>query len=160
MKRWFWPVLAVLLLTPAPAQAACSPLSLCVCTVTATGVSFGNYNPLAPADTDATGTVRVVCTLLLDLAGSFTIDLSTGSSGSFSQRRLQRGSENLRYNLYVDAARSQLWGDGTGGSTRITRNFGALLNVTDTVPVYGRIPAGQNVAPGIFTDTIIVTVTY
>ncbi|EQB03637.1 hypothetical protein L286_11465 [Sphingobium sp. HDIP04] len=107
-----------------------------------------------------TGTVQVNCTLLLALAGSFTVDLSAGGSGAFSQRRLRRGTDSLAYNLYTDAARTQIWGDGTGGSTRVTRNFAALLNFTDTMTVYARLPARQNVSAGSYSDTMIVTVTY
>lgn len=160
MKRWIGLCLMGVFLAPAPAKAACSPLAGCACLVTASGVSFGTYDPLSSSSTDATGTVRVVCTLLLEIAGSFTIDLSAGNSGSFSERNLRQGANNLRYNLYTDAAYTTPWGDGTGGSTRVTRNFGGLLLVTDTVSVYGRIQAGQNVAAGIFSDLIIVTVTY
>lgn len=147
-------------LLPARAEAACSPLSLCSCTVTATGVSFGNYNVLTTTPNDATGTVRVTCILLLDLAGSFTVDLSTGASGSYAARTLRNGANNLSYNLYTDAARAQLWGNGTGGSNRVVQNFAGLLLVDRSYTVYGRIPARQNVRPGSYSDTIIVTVTY
>ena len=151
---------AGLFVLPAPAEAACSPLSLCSCTVTATGVSFGNYNVLTATPNDATGTVRVVCTLLLDLGGSFTVDLSQGSSASYTARTLRNGANSLTYNLYTDAARAQIWGNGTGGSTRVTQNFAGLLLVDRSYTVYGRIPARQNVRSGGYSDTIIVTVTY
>lgn len=148
------------LLAPAPAEAACNPLSLCSCTVTATGVSFGTYNPVAAAANDATGSVRVRCTLLLALAGSYTIDLSAGSSGSYAGRTLRNGANSLGYNLYTTAARNQVWGNNTGGSVNVTRSFTALLVVDQTTTVYGRIPAAQNVPAGTYNDTIIVTVTY
>lgn len=149
-----------LMFAPSPAKAACAPLSLCTCTVTATGVSFGNYNVVNAAPTDSTGTVRVRCTLLVALAGSFTVDLSTGSSGTYAQRTLHNGPSSLDYNLYTDVARTQIWGNGSGGSFRVTRNFTALLSVDQTVTVYGRIRSGQNVPAGSYSDTIIVTVTY
>jgi spore coat protein U-like protein len=151
---------AGLFLSPMPAEAACSPLSLCSCTVTATGVSFGTYNMLTAAPNDATGTVRVTCILLLDLAGSFTVDLSPGVSGSYTARTLRNGANSLTYNLYTDAARTQLWGNGTGGSNRVTQNFAGLLLVDRSYTVYGRIPALQNVRSGAYSDTIVVTVTY
>lgn len=147
-------------LMPAPAQAACNPLSFCSCTVTATGVSFGNYNPLSSSDTDSTGSVRVRCTLLAALAGSYTIDLSTGSSGSYTQRTLRKGASNLGYNLYTNATRSQIWGDGTGGSLDVARSFFALLIVDQTTTIYARIRPAQNVSGGVYSDTITVTVTY
>ena len=33
-------------------------------------------------------------------------------------------------------------------------------NCNDTATVYGSMPALQNVAPGAYVDTVIVTVTY
>ena len=152
--------LAIWLFASAPAHAACNPLSLCSCTVSATGVAFGSYNALSASPNDAAGSVRVVCTLLLALNGSFTIDLSTGTSNSYTGRTLRSGANSLVYNLYTSAARTQIWGNGTSSSTRVTQNFAGLLLVDRTVPVYGRIPAGQNARAGAYSDTIIVTVTY
>lgn len=148
------------LLAPAPAEAACNPLSFCSCTVTATGVSFGTYDPLSPSSDDASGSVRVRCTLLLALNGSFTVDLSTGSSGSYAGRTMRNGATVLPYNLYTNAARTQIWGNGTGSSARVTRTFAGLLVVDRTIPVYGRILPRQNVRSGPYSDTIVVTVTY
>jgi spore coat protein U-like protein len=153
-------LLGAMVLAPQPAHAACNPLSACSCTVTATGVSFGSYDPLSQVDNGSTGAIRVVCTLILALGGSFTIDLSTGASGSYTQRSLKKGASTLAYNLFSDSAYSQIWGNGTGGSTQVSQTFTSLLIVDRTLTVYGRIPAGQNVAAGAYADTIIVTVTY
>jgi spore coat protein U-like protein len=145
---------------PAPAEAACDILALCTCTVSATGVDFGNYNPVSIMDNDSSGTVRVRCSLVLALAGSYTIQLSRGSSATYAQRSLTSGGSTLRYNLYTSNARNQIWGDGTGGSLSVTNNFTALLGVDQTTTVYGRVPAGQNVPPGSYADTILVTIVF
>jgi len=153
-------LLGATIIAPQPAHAACNPLSACSCTVTTAGISFGNYDPLSQVDNGSTGTIRVFCTLILSLAGSFTIDLSTGSSGSYSQRTLKNGASSLAYNLFSDSAYGQIWGNGTGGSTQVSQSFTSLLIVDRSFTVYGRIPAGQNVSAGAYADTIIVTVTY
>jgi len=153
-------LLGAMILAPQPAHAACNPLSACSCTVTATGVSFGSYDPLSQVDNGSTGTIRVFCTLIAALAGSFTIDLSTGASGSYSQRTLKKSASALTYNLFSDSAYSRIWGNGTGGSTQVSQSFSSLFIVDRTLTVYGRIPAGQNVPAGAYADTIIVTVTY
>jgi spore coat protein U-like protein len=153
-------LLVACLYRPAPAEAACNPLSFCSCTVTATGVAFGTYDTLAPTANDAAGSVRVRCTLLIALSGSFTIDLSPGASGSYAGRTMRNGAQVLPYNLYTNAARTQVWGNGTVGSARVTRSFAGLLVVDRTVPIYGRIPSRQNVRAGAYSDTIVVTVTY
>jgi spore coat protein U-like protein len=73
------------------------------------------------------------------------------------------GLNRLNYNLYFDAAFTQIRGDGTGGS----QTGGASLTVssasrtaTATSTLYGRIPASQNAVPGTYLDTITVTITY
>ncbi|MFX4085804.1 spore coat U domain-containing protein [Sphingobium yanoikuyae] len=148
------------LIMAAPAQAACDPLALCTCTVSASGLSFGNYNPVASGDNDSSGTVRVRCSLVVALGGSYTIQLSKGTSSTYAPRVLTSGGSTLAYNLYTSNARNQVWGDGTGGSQTVTSNFIALLSLDQTTTVYGRIPAGQNVPPGSYSDTVLVTVIF
>jgi spore coat protein U-like protein len=148
------------LMLPAPARAACAALSFCSCTVSATPVSFGSYNPVGTANLDGTGEVTVDCTLLAALAGSYTVDFSTGASGSYAIRTMKNGATDLRYNLYTDAAHTQIWGNNTGGSSRITRTFSGLLSIQLSNTVYGRVFGSQNVSAGTYSDTIVVTVTY
>jgi spore coat protein U-like protein len=135
------------------------------CQVTATGPAFGVYNPVSASPTLANGVVTATCTLLS--GGSTFVTLvssySTGSSGTYANRTLVSGANHLNYNLYLDAAYTQIRGDGTGGS----QTDSATLRLTRRAPtqqvqgtIYGRIPAGQDVAPGTYLDTIVVTVTY
>lgn len=165
MRKWHIRGMAViamlpLMSVPMPAKAACAALSLCSCTVSSSGMAFGNYVMTTPASTNAMGTVRVQCTLVAALAGSYTIALSSGSSASYTQRTMKNGGASLAYNLYTSAAHSQVWGDGTGVSQAVTNNFAALLLLDQSTTVYGRIPAGQNVAAGAYTDAVVVTITF
>jgi spore coat protein U-like protein len=68
------------------------------------------------------------------------------------------GSNSLTYGLYTNAARTTVWGDGTGSTATVTNTgSGSAQNFT----VYGRIPAGQTSTPaGIYADTVSVTITY
>ena len=73
------------------------------------------------------------------------------------------GANPLNYNLYFDAAYTQVRGDGTGGSQTGGANFTlSNSNKTDstTSTIYGRAPALQDVAAGTYSDTITVTITY
>ena len=149
-------VFAVGITAPEPAQAC----TLCTCSVTATNASFGTYNPTATAPTDTVGTVTVNCTGLVALLGSVEIAASAGSSGTVVQRTMQQGANSLNYNLYVDPARSILFGNGAGGSQTITRPLNGLLVFGQSVFYYGRIPARQWVRAGSYTDSVIITVTY
>ena len=70
----------------------------------------------------------------------------------------------LNYNLFSNATYTQIWGNGTGGSTRVA--YSLLVNPGNYVqnvmdhPIYGRIPAQQAVDTGLYTDTILVTLTF
>ena len=118
----------------------------------ASSVAFGAYDPFSAAPLDTVGTVSWRCSGL----GVPRIELDAGGSGSFAWRTLLNGPETLRYNLFLDAARTVVWGDGTGGSAAgpVTFTTGGGL---ERASVYGRIPAGQDVGWGTFTDTIRVT---
>jgi spore coat protein U-like protein len=133
--------------------------------VSATPVAFGTYNPLSGTATVSTGTVTASCTLVG--GGNTTVNLvssySTGSSGSYATRRMVTGANLLTYNLYFDAAYTQIRGDGTGGS----QTGGATFNLTNGSPtqsttstIYGRATASQDVAAGTYNDTITITITY
>lgn len=147
----------VLSLMPAPAPA----LGL-NCNVSATGVAFGNYNPTNGTPTDATGNVHVFCTVLLvSVLAQTNISLSTGGSGSFTPRKMSSGANQLNYNLYKEASHTTIWGDGTGGTGIFTDNVTiAVLGTSIDHAIYGRIPAGQYVPAGGYTDTITVTVEF
>jgi spore coat protein U-like protein len=132
------------------------------CSVSATALSFGTYDPSSGTARDSTGTVTVTCTaLILGLSASWDILLSTGSSGSFTPRRLFSGGNSLQYNLYISAGRTQVWGDTTGGTAKVSDSQSVLVGTNQySYTAYGRIPALQNLAPGTYTDTITVTLNY
>ncbi len=129
--------------------------ALASCTISTTSVSFGSYNVFATSPTDSTGSVSYNCFLSL---GNITIFLNKGSASSFNPRRMLRGSEALNYNLYRDAARTTIWGDGTGGTQVFTATI--VVSGSATVTIYGRIPAGQDVSVGSYTDSITATINF
>lgn len=132
-------------------------LSRCFISTTQ-AVNFGNYSPTGAnsstgVDRDATGTITVVCAP----GSGLSISIDLGAHALVNQRRMQAGSgQFLNYQLYRNAGRTRVWGTG-GQSRRIT-------NAPNTNPraytVYGRIPRGQNVANGTYTDTVQVVVNF
>ncbi len=146
-----------------PAQALCLP-AVCTCTLVTTNVAFGNYAPLAFGNTDTTGTLKVNCGGVAGLLIPFNLAISAGSSASFTNRQMKSGSNTLSYNLYTDASYATVWGDGSS-STQIISS-GVTLDLLGLAPaqtfyVYGRIPGRQITAvPGVYNDTISVTLTY
>jgi spore coat protein U-like protein len=120
---------------------------------TVTGVSFGTYDVFATSPNAATGTIEILCTPGI---GTWTLTLSSGNSPSFPGRYMLQGMEPLNHNLYTDAGATLIWGDGTGGTTYVTGSGSGHFTFT----VYGLLPAGQDVSPGTYTDTITITLTF
>ncbi len=123
------------------------------CSVTATNLDFGSRGILDTV-TDSTNTVSVTCTT----GAGYTISLNGGSgaSGTTTTRTMELGAASVNYTLWKDAGRTQNWGD-TGGEimTGLT-GTGAVQNYT----VHGRVPVQSTPAPGTYTDTVTITVTY
>jgi len=132
------------------------------CGVSATALSFGSYDPSSATARDGIGTVTVTCTVtLVGLLTSWDILLSTGSSGSFIPRRLFSGGNSMQYNLYINAGRTQVWGDATGVTAKVSDSRLTVVGTNQySYTAYGRIPALQDLAPGTYTDTITVTLNY
>ena len=126
------------------------------CTISATSVSFGSYDVFASSATDSTGTVTITCN---GAARDVVVSLSTGASGAYNPRTMVRGGETLSYNLYRDAARTSIWGDGSGGTSTYT-NANPPNNAAINITVYGRVPAGQDVSAGNYSDTVSAVINF
>ena len=126
------------------------------CTISATSVNFGSYNVFNGSDTDSTGTLTYRCN---GSAHNITIGLTQGASASFNQRQMQKGSESLTYNLFVDASRTNIWGDGTSG-TSVYSIANPPNNTNVNLTVYGRVNAGQDVRAGSFSDTVTAVINF
>jgi spore coat protein U-like protein len=148
----------------AAAQGASAAVTV-NCTATAGPIAFPTYNPLNATADAITGPIKVTC------SGSGTgstnvtvgVTLSAGLSGNFANRTMLSGTNVLYYNIYWSTTYSQVMGDGTGGSFAGTAGpFTVTAGGTNyaTGTMYGLVPARQNAAPGTYSDTIVVTVTY
>lgn len=136
------------------------------CAVSTSGIGFGDYSHL-DGDHDNTGSVTITCTSLLSLLWgqiNYEIKFSAGSSGSFTPRKMYSGSHALEYNLYTNSARNIIWGDGAGAVSKSGTLAFSLVSIgasrSDDIPVFGRIPGGQQVPAGAYSDSITVTVLY
>ena len=83
----------------------------------------------------------------------------SGGAPTFNPRRMLKGAEALTYNLYRDAARTTIWGDGTGGTQIYSVIVTPPARPVD-VPIYGRIPSGQDVTAGTYSNTITATIQF
>lgn len=121
-------------------------------------VYFGLYDPFFNGHTDSTGAVVFRCSDVQP-ADTVVVEIDRGGSGTFSPRKMSGGSWDLVYNLYLDAARTVVWGDGTSGTGR----YGPSLPPDGedvTVTIYGRAPSRQNLGAASYQDDLVVTLTY
>lgn len=146
------------------ARASCTALGLVTCsmTVTATALAFGTYNPNAPAGaSDLSSTIDVTGTIFgvgLLTTLSYTVSLSAGAGGTVADRKLLGGGSPLSYNLYTDSNRSTVWNTVADSIQALATVLGTSASRQYTV--YGAIPPGQYLAPGMYSNTIVVTITY
>ena len=137
-------------------SASASALSSCAI-MGVTGMSFGAYDTQNSRPVDSTGAVSIRCTGV-DSMDSVQIHLGRGGANSSIARSMRYGNDRLAYNLYVDAQRTLVWGDGTGGTAIYSRRPPDGREVS--VPVFGRIPPLQSVVPGPYSDMVVVTVLF
>lgn len=112
-------------------------------------VNFGSILSSA-TDADAVGTLNVNCTQGTD----YSIGLDDGQNATGGSRRMVKGSDSVAYDLYLDAARSNRWGDGSSDSAA-----GTGSGSSQAISVYGRI-ATANSPAGNYSDVVVATVTY
>ena len=127
------------------------------CTISTSPVNFGAYDSVvanATAALDGTGQVTVTCTK----GAAARVELSDGSNGQSGSRRMAGTADNyLNYQLYKDAARTDVWGGDAGSDLEL----GAAPNRNPrTFTVYGRVPSAQDAAVGAYTDVVVATVNF
>ena len=138
--------------------------------VSVTGVAFGIYDPIVDRADDSDGQRHVRCSNIGQAAWTaceLHVALSTGSSGNFPSGALRSGHAALNYNLFRDAGRTQVWGNGTGGSVAGRRGTCASVRARATSHAEHRCTRSTAASrrsrrcdTGIYTDTIVVTLTF
>lgn len=152
---------ALLALPLAPARAAPPPggrpggSTSSLCRIEATQMAFGTYNSRAASAQDITATITVACVALGPRASavSFTVTpLESAATG----RGMRNGGRQMRYQLYVDAARTRPWGDGTAGTTALqgSGTVAPSVPLRASFTLYGRVLARQQLQAGSYVDTI------
>jgi spore coat protein U-like protein len=126
------------------------------CSISANALDFGAAipNPIN-SNVDAQSTITATCST----GAGYTIALNAGvgTGATVATRRMESGASSLNYTIYTNPGRTTIWGDSTLG----TSTFGGSgTGAAQLIPVYGRIPTGQSVATGAYSDTITVTITF
>jgi spore coat protein U-like protein len=128
------------------------------CHVSTGAIAFGAYDTASAANLDAVGTLDIHCSSKVHVV--LFLSKGSGVGASFSGgRKMTRvgGTGTLTYNLYADAARTRVLGDGTGGS--VTLRGDGKNNTTQTI--WGRLASGQHVAEtGSYADSVVASIYY
>ncbi|MBQ1766983.1 MAG: spore coat protein U domain-containing protein [Aquincola sp.] len=129
------------------------------CTVSGSLLNFGSaIDALSAAvPVDASSTLAVQCTNTTPYAVSLSAGVNAGGGTNFASRTMKNGSHSMAYQLYTDASRATVWGDGTASSSQVT---GTGSGSSQTLTIYGRIPSLTGAVPGTYSDTVTVTISY
>ena len=152
---------AASVLLPVAAQAATATTSFVIngsvvanCTIGSAPLTFAAYSG---AQVSTSTNLSPNCTN----GTPYTIAIDNGATGTAPNARkltsTTSSSTPLTYSLYTSNTYATAWGTTTGTDTVPGTGTGAIQTVT----VYGRIAAGQNVGAATdYTDTVNVTLTF
>ncbi len=127
------------------------------CFVSVNGFDFGLYDVFDPLFRDTTSALSLSCqeNKPQDVQVSFS---SSSVTGGIAERGMRGpGGDILRYNIFADSARTVLIGDGVTAGSPITVAKVSVHKPRQVV-IYGRIPAGQDVQVGSYSDSLMITV--
>ena len=129
------------------------------CTISVIGMEFGSYDGNNPAPLDGYSSTTINCRPLPGEGQirEAIITISKGSSPQFIPRQMMGPGGTLDYNLYMDATRQTVWGDGSGGTEFLFVN-NPQPNRDITFTIYGRVDPLQAVSAGRYQDSLTVTI--
>ena len=118
-----------------------------------TNLAFGT-DGVIDANVDASSTFDVQCTNTTPY--TVALNAGAGAGATTTIRKMTLTGATIDYGLYRDAARSQNWGNTVATDTAAGTGTGAVQQST----IYGRVPPQTTPAPGLYQDTIQISVTY
>lgn len=125
---------------------------LTTCTVNAPPLAFGATATLATQPVTASTDLTVSCT-----AGApYSVRLDEGQSGTGIRAMKSVDNGAIAYDLYIDPAHAQRWGDGAAGG----KASGTGTGSPQVLRVHGKVPAQPVPAAGTYADLVTATVEY
>ena len=125
------------------------------CAISANPLDFGSQGVISD-NVDGASTLAVTCTKGTPYNVALDSGSATGSTIANRQLTDAGGTDVVKYNLYRDAARTQVWGQVSGVDTASGTGNGDAQSIT----VYGRVPAQTVPAAGTYTSTVTATVVF
>lgn len=123
------------------------------CGISANSLNFGNYTGM---QNTASTTIFIGCSSGTSYSVGLNAGTAIGATVSNRSMTLTGGTALLNYKLLQGSYSGSNWGNSNGTDTVI----GIASGSTQSLTVYGMIPAGQTVRAGTYTDTITATLTY
>jgi spore coat protein U-like protein len=128
-----------------------------VCLIGNATLAFGAYNPTSGTAVTATTNVTLTCTLSTPFGIGMSAGAATGATVTTRAMQLTTSaSTTLGYGLYQDAGHTINWTNATNSYTATS----SASSLTNTVPIYGQIPASEAAPVGNYTDTVVMTVNF
>ena len=127
-----------------------------VCLIANGTLAFGSYDPTSGAALNGSTTVTLTCTL--GTPYQIGLDAGAGAGATVTLRKLTSGANTLDYRLFRDASRTLNWGNTPGTDT--LGGTSSSSSLTNTITIYGQIPASAAVPTGSYSDSVAITVTY
>lgn len=124
------------------------------CFVSASPLNFGNSVGLLTSVVTATTSLGVQCSY--NTAYNVGLDGGQNSGSNINARKMVLGASSIAYQLYKNSGRTTVWGNTVGSNTVAGTGNGNTQSLT----VYGSVPAQVTPPAGTYNDTITVTVTY
>jgi spore coat protein U-like protein len=117
-------------------------------------IDFGTHGVIQTNLDAAAVDLKIQCTNTT----TYNIGLDAGANGGTTTTRLMSAgsSDTVQYKLFSDIGHTTNWGNTIGTDTQSSTGTGA----EQTFQIYGRVPIQSTGAPGSYTDTVTVTVTY
>ena len=120
-----------------------------------TSLSFGTVGSTALTSRLAsTASIRARC----PVGTTYSLGISRGEHASGTQRQMCNDRQQcLQYTLWQDATATRPWGETPGNNTmEMSHHDGSVQTVT----VYGTVPTQPLTGTGLFSDNVVVTLTY
>jgi spore coat protein U-like protein len=115
-----------------------------------------NFDPSGVLATaiNQTSTLQIQCTNTTPY--NIGLNAGTATGATVTSRKMTSGSNTISYSLFSNPGMTTNWGETVGTDTVASTGTGATQSFT----VYGQVPAQSTPAPGSYSDTVTVTVTY
>ena len=134
-------------------QLTVSATVLSGCALIGGTLDFGTYISGQEGALDASGQISFV-----NCSGELTFELDGGMQGNVSNRKMNGADATLAYQIYKTSARTSIW--GTGGDAFVLPLPSGPTPSSGSLTVHGRIPGGQAVPGGSYTDIVNITLTF